>query len=345
MGCCASKRQKNNSGLFQGNTLPELSLSAEASDLSIKTLKISITEVKFTKMLEKITSFPCNVYASLSNSCYTSEIEVGDAWGYVNTYKKSKDAVITLPESCEEVYLSVYSYINSVKLEIGSTTLDICAFDMSFKGIIKLYYRCLYSVFITCEVQLGVEPEEDLSLSFSYPVLDPLKSRYFPSREYPIDTKKYFTPNFCADLPGPKTEESKEADYSLIDCIKSSKTSYGELLEYLGSPHPAVIFYTLDRLKYFASQSGYASKLLQESKKFQSILKAYSQDKLIVTKCLWVVFELIKSFPENSNQAAAFFDKDFVDTIISVYHDEQISSLVVEILLKCLYTNKKTNIV
>ena len=189
-------------------------------------------------------------------------------------------------DSCEEVAIGVFCNIEGTDAEIGNCILDICAIENFYKGIIIFNYRCLKSIFCLVDLYVGYEPYEQLALSFAFPQPDKPKSSYFPCKDYPVDMRKYFTPNFSLEKYGSK-QDFKENGVDLIETIKNPKTSYSELLEYLYLSQPEIIYHTLERFQYFATQSSYALLLIQDTTtRLKEILGIFCKDKLIICKSL-----------------------------------------------------------
>lgn len=344
MGCCTSHKLKDENIAFRTEKLPEFLLSFDETPMKI--LTFSISEFKLTKVFERITEFPCACTLFISTDTVKAILDLGDIWNFVNEFIVPKVVTLKLPENCEEIRISLCCLIENLQVEIGFVDLDLSAIENYFKGIVSLMYRCLNSVFLTGEIHLTTEPYEELAISFSSPALEKKRSIYFPSCEYPVDIKKYFTPNFSAEKWASKGSVQKEPTSDTIDYIKNLKTSYNELQNYLSSTHPDQIYYTLDRFLYFASQSVYASKIIEaKSARIKEIFQNFSSDKLIVQKNLWVVFELSRCLEGNIAELLPLYDADLIASILPVVHKRQIASLSIEIFARVISIGKLASLV
>ena len=79
MGCCSSNRPKPDASSFKTNNLPEILLSFdEVPESTYKNLTFVISEIKLTKVFEKITSFPCTLKIIIKTHDKIFVNEVGD---------------------------------------------------------------------------------------------------------------------------------------------------------------------------------------------------------------------------------------------------------------------------
>jgi hypothetical protein len=292
-------------------------------------MKFSIFDIKLLKYLEKITSFPCSTRLKIN---YGDYLELGDIWDLVHEFSPPKTLNITISNDCSELNLSCLIQIEEETIEFGSVTLGLLEIENYFKGIISLSYRGLKSVFL----QVELSPEQDSNeepLNSSFPLIGKSKSQFFPKRDYPIDLKKYYTPNFLAqpslsiDKTGPE----------ILDKLKSSKIQFEELSELLSSKSSELIYYTLNHLIFFASQSSFASRLLTESKeKLIEILQTFPNDSLLIETYLEVVFDCLKSLDLNSSEVSNFLTEAYSKLLTTVKSGRKSRVFCMEVLIKYL---------
>ena len=337
-GCCSSNRSKQDLSAFKTVNLPEIFVSFdESSKSSYIDVIFIISEIKLTKVFEKITTFPCSISIFIETDISKVKSDIGDIWNYVHELKTPKRVCLRMTEINEKVTLNILCTVEDTDIEIGSTVLDIYAIENQFKGILTLTYRCLKSVFISSEIRIGDEPLEEMSLSFASPTTERSKSLYFPCIDYPVDLKTYFTPNFSNEKWNSGHITQREGSVDTIYILKNPKTQYNELKEYLLCSHPEIIYYTLERLRYFASQTVYASKIIQDvGIRIKEILISFSIDKLILNKCLWVLFELSKCLEANVIELMPLFDENLIKSLLNILNDQQIASLSLELIYKAL---------
>lgn len=343
MGCCSHsklKPQENNTTIVN---LPEINLSYdEPLDITEKKITIVISEVKFTKVFDRITNFPCFGLMKVRDEIGECCLEVGDLWSYVQEISPAKMLSVQIQSNAEEVQIEFYSVVEGKEVEIGSGVLDLDAFDLSFKGIAPLYYRSLKSLFLNLEITIGPDPAEELILSFSSPSDSKSKTLFLPCRDYPLDMHKYFTPNFSDEKWHSQPDTTH---FEVLDIIKHPKTQYNDLIEYLMMSSPEYIYHTLDRLIYFSSQTIYASKIiLEKHSRLKEILQMFSQDKLIVSKTLSVIFECAKSLENKPSDLCPLIDSDLIMILLELQHTRKTSSILLEVVLKYLMIMKDKNI-
>jgi hypothetical protein len=153
---------------------------------------------------------------------------------------------------------------------------------------------------------------------------------------------KYFTPNFSDEKWHSQPDTTH---FEVLDIIKHPKTQYNDLIEYLMMSSPEYIYHTLDRLIYFSSQTIYASKIiLEKHSRLKEILQIFSQDKLIVSKTLSVIFECAKSLENKPSELCPLIDSDLIMILLELQHTRKISSILLEVVLKYLMVVKDKNI-
>ena len=339
MGCCSSQRPKPNLPEFTTVNLPEIQISMDDSSLALPLhLTLIISEIKLTKLIEKIASFPCALSLQITSKNSTLNYELGDIWNYVHEFSSPTIINLSKTDPFQDILLSLICSIENTENEIGFSLLELCAIDTHFKGILGFTYRCLNSAFLYIELHLSTEPYEELALSFSSPTVDKYKSQYFPSRDYPAESKKYFTPNFSIER---WNSLQKESVYDIVEKIKNPKTQYCELEEFLMCAQDEYVYHTLERLRYFASQSTYASRIIEgRCQRIKEIFRIFANDKLIIKKNLWVVFELARCLEGKAVELVALLDDEILECILKVRHDRIIASLCIEIILKVLLLGK-----
>ena len=336
MGCCTTNRPKPQPATPSSSLLPELELSPSNQS---KSFTLSIQDLKFSKSLEKVSSFPFTTYLKLNN---LSPIPLGDIWGLITELSPSRSSKFSLPANSSNLALSFLLTISEEYLEIGSTSIDLQEIEDFFQGTICLTYRGLKSIFIQVKLTLDsetkteIEDYEDLSLSTSFKIIEKKKSSYFPIKTYPIDMKKYYTPNFlqektCLDLD----------IIQVLDRLKDPKLQFEDIEEILALDCAEVLYYALNRLEFYAGQSNYARRMLVDNKeKFYAVFRNYCYDCLVVETALQVIFEGSRTLDGRCEELRLFYTSDFIESMIKSVDSQKICVYSMEIIIKYLQTSQ-----
>ena len=336
MGCCNTNRLKCQPPTPSLSILPELELSTSPQG---KSFTFSILDLKFSKALEKISTFPFTTSLILNQS---STLSLGDIWSLTTELSPPKSIKFSLPSNSTALDLSFLIMVSDEYLEIGSTSIELQEIEDSFQGIICLSYRGLKSVFIQVKLTLDseekaeIEANEDLSLSSSFKILDKKKSGYFPMKTYPIDMKKYYTPSFlnekaCLDLDL----------IGVLDRLKDPKMRFEEIEEVLDLDCAEVLYYALGRLEFYAGQSSYAKRILLDGKeRFHAVFRNHGHDPLVVEVALRVMFECSRTLEVRSQELRLFHTSDLIESMIQAVDSQKICVYSMEIITKYLQTSQ-----
>ena len=284
MGCCSARQKAEIPQIFEENCIESISQNQES-------FKITIQEIHLTRFYEKIVKAPQEYFISITTSSEEHKLPSVNIEGLHYSYENSAEVIIKSYNSSVTFSLCVNKFSHTTIIGTAIIDLDIFKTYKQFKGSIPVMYRCIKTGTIGLEIS-------KFSLDNDYMTLSEqsrsLAGNFFPSKDYPSQYTSVFspTPKFNTYV----SAEPHNINAGIVEKIKLLKkkiVNFEFLIENLEENSPDIIYYTCDRLLFFACQSNYSNQIKIST--ILNFLSKYCADKLICLKALWLLYYLLEN--------------------------------------------------
>ena len=315
---------------------------SQLSPINEELLRVNVKEIHITNNAFRVVKKPFKVFLRLK---YKETI--------VNTEKLNLQGLHYLPKPTDDLSFEAIYEQKPVEIvlmctkrgkdtEIGymNVNTDFLTKHSKFEGVLHFFYRCQKTGTLNCEIS-----KEQLN-EMNFMTLTNIhrnKVTSLPVKEYPPQYSSHFhrTPGFFSESSSFEKELTTKIDFSnTLNKLKNQVVPFEELLENLKTENSEVVYYTCDKLKFFASQKAYATKVLAQAEVIRHITTNYSSDKLVCEQVLGLLYKLEESVSVTAKQLGPVWNNDaggFIKGIIRIweeYHSIESTSYCIELVIK-----------
>jgi hypothetical protein len=326
MGCCSSRQTKTFLPSFDSTPLDSIVPL-------VFTYRISLLELHLTKQYEKTVRSPSGFFLSFTSSSEfftSSTVFIG---GLHHRFEENAQMLFRAPFS--SIKISLFAEKLNFKEQVGSCVIDMdvlkdCRY---FKGGVNLLYRCRKTGSVNVEICKNSDENEFMTLSQQGIALT---SAFLPGKEYPSTFGSVFSPTPKFNTFTTQEQSVTGPIIEKINVLKQKTVEFEVLNSSLDEKHAEVIFYTCEKLAFYACQSRYSDCI--ELSKITKVLSSFSADNLVANKALWLLFYIVDSSAEVIiRKALENWQQMDISSILLVwenFHSQEHTILCLELLLK-----------
>jgi len=315
---------------------------SQLSPINEELLRVNVKEIHITNNAFRVVKKPFKVFLRLKYKETIVNTEKLNLQGLHYLSKPTDDLSFEAIYEQKPVEIVLMCTKRGKDTEIGymNVNTDFLTKHSKFEGVLHFFYRCQKTGTLNCEIS-----KEQLN-EMNFMTLTNIhrnKVTSLPVKEYPPQYSSHFhrTPGFFSESSSFEKELTTKIDFSnTLNKLKNQVVPFEELLENLKTENSEVVYYTCDKLKFFASQKAYATKILAQAEVIRHIITNYSGDKLVCEQVLGLLYKLEESVSVTAKQLGPVWNNDaggFIKGIITIweeYHSIESTSYCIELVIK-----------